>query len=261
MTGAATDRVAFGVLGPVRAVDAGGPVPLKGPRQRAVLARLLIARGRVVPVERLVGDLWAEPADGAVAAIRTFVADLRRALEPDRRPRQPARMLVTAPPGYALRAAPDSVDAWRFEDAVAASGRLLAAGQAGTALDRLTDALALWRGPAYAEFAGEGWARAEINRLDELRALAVERRAESLLALGRAAEAATELRTHAEAHPLREDAWVLLALARYRSGRQGEALAALRQARDTLVTELGVDPGPRLRQLEADILAQAPHLN
>lgn len=261
MTGAATDGVAFGVLGPVRAVDAGGPVPLKGPRQRAVLARLLIARGRVVPVERLVGDLWAEPSDGAVAAIRTFVADLRRALEPGRRPRQPARILVTAPPGYALRAAPDAVDAWRFEDAVAESGRLLAAGQAGTALDSLTDALALWRGPAYAEFAGEGWARAEINRLDELRMLAVERRAEALLALGRAAEAATDLRTHTEAHPLREDAWALLALARYRSGRQGEALAALRRARATLVGELGVDPGRRLRQLEADILAQAPHLN
>ncbi|MGS2618204.1 BTAD domain-containing putative transcriptional regulator [Micromonospora sp. LZ34] len=261
MTRAATaGGVAFGVLGPVRAVDARGPVALKGPRQRAVLARLLVARGRVVPVERLVGDLWPEPSDGAVAAIRTFVADLRRALEPDRPPRQPARLLVTAPPGYALRAAPDAVDAWRFEDAVAESGRLLGAGGAAAALDCLTEALALWRGPAYAEFAGEGWARAEINRLDELRMLAVERRAEALLAVGRAAEAATDLRAHTAGHPLREDAWALLATALYRSGRQGEALAALRRARDTLVTELGVDPGPRLRQLEADILTQAPHL-
>src|SRR5689334_11885268 len=89
--------VAFGVLGPVRASTALGPVPLKGPRHRAVLARLLIARGRVVPVDLLVDDLWEQPPPGAVPALRTFVSDLRRALEPDRPPRQPARLLVTAP--------------------------------------------------------------------------------------------------------------------------------------------------------------------
>ncbi|MFG3423828.1 BTAD domain-containing putative transcriptional regulator [Micromonospora sp. NPDC048063] len=256
----AAPPVAFGVLGPVEAVNDLGPVALKGPRQRAVLARLLVARGRVVPVDRLVGDLWEEPSDGAVGAIRTFVADLRRALEPGRPPRQPARLLVTDPPGYALRAAPEAVDSWRFEAAVAEAGELLAAGGPGPALACLDGALALWRGPAYAEFAAQPWVRAEIDRLDELRMLAVERRAEALLALGRAAEAATGLRAHATGHPLREDAWQLLATALYRSGRQGEALAVLRQARDTLVAELGVDPGPRLRRLEADILAQAPEL-
>jgi DNA-binding SARP family transcriptional activator len=253
--------VAFGVLGPVTAGNDRGPVPLKGPRQRAVLARLLIARGRVVPVDRLVGDLWEEPPDGAVAAIRTFVSDLRRALEPDRPPRQPARLLVTAPPGYALRAAPDAVDAWRFETALGESGQLLATGSAAQALAALEGALDLWRGPAYPEYAGEVWARAEIDRLDELRMLAVERRAEALLALGRAAEAVFDLRAHAGGHPLREGAWQLLATALYRSGRQGDALAALRRARETLVAELGVDPGPGLRRLEADILAQAPHLD
>ncbi|MEH0842915.1 BTAD domain-containing putative transcriptional regulator [Micromonospora sp. CPCC 205711] len=252
--------VAFGVLGPVEAVRDGDAVALKGPRQRAVLARLLIARGRVVPVDRLVDDLWETPPDGAIGAIRTFVSDLRRALEPDRPPRQPATLLVTAPPGYALHAAPDAVDAWRFEAAVGASGELLAAGRAAEALDCLDGALAQWRGPAYAEYAGEFWARAEIDRLDELRMLAVERRAEALLAQGRAAEAASDLRGHVAGHPLREDAWHLLALARYRAGRQGDALAALRSARETLVAELGVDPGPRLRQLESDILAQAPQL-
>ncbi|MEV4663882.1 BTAD domain-containing putative transcriptional regulator [Micromonospora echinofusca] len=256
----ATDAVAFGVLGPVRAVRDAEPVALKGPRHRAVLARLLVARGRVVPVERLVGDLWETPSDGAVGAIRTFVADLRRALEPGRAARQPARLLVTAPPGYALRAAPDAVDAWRFEAAAGEAGELLTAGDAVPALRRLDEALGLWRGPAYAEFADEPWARAEIDRLDELRMLVLERRAEALLALDRAAEAAAGLRAHTAGHPLREDAWRLLATALYRSGRQGEALAALRQARDTLVTELGVDPGPRLRRLEADILAQAPEL-
>ncbi|MEU7932126.1 BTAD domain-containing putative transcriptional regulator [Micromonospora echinofusca] len=256
----AADAVAFGVLGPVRAVRDAGPVALKGPRHRAVLARLLVARGRVVPVERLVGDLWETPSDGAVGAIRTFVADLRRALEPGRAARQPARLLVTAPPGYALRAAPDAVDAWRFEAAAGEAGELLTVGDAVPALRRLDEALGLWRGPAYAEFADQPWARAEIDRLDELRMLVIERRAEALLALDRAAEAAAGLRAHTAGHPLREDAWRLLATALYRSGRQGEALAALRQARDTLVTELGVDPGPRLRRLEADILAQAPEL-
>jgi len=252
---------AFGVLGPVVATTGCDPVPLKGARQRAVLARLLIARGRVVPVDRLVGDLWVRPPAGAVAAIRTFVADLRRALEPGRGAREPARVLVTAPPGYLLRAEPDAVDAWRFEAAVAAAARLLTAGRPAEALADLDEALGLWRGPAYVECADQSWARSEINRLDELRLLAVERRAEALLALGRAADAVADLQAHADGQPLREDAWHLLGTALYRAGRQGEALAALRRARQGLVTELGVDPGPRLRRLEADILAQAPHLD
>lgn len=252
--------VAFGVLGPVEASTDQGPIGLRGQRQRAVLARLLIARGRVVPLDRLVGDLWEAPTDGAVAAIRTFVSDLRRALEPDRSPRQPARLLVTAPPGYALRAEPGAVDAWRFETLVGESGRLLAAGEPVRALPRLDEALALWRGPAYAEYAAQGWARGEINRLDELRMLAVERRAEALLATGRANEAVFDLRAHADNHPLREDAWRLLATALYQAGRQGDALAALRRVRESLAAELGVDPGPRLRQLQSDILAQAAHL-
>jgi DNA-binding SARP family transcriptional activator len=262
MTGETTARaVTFGVLGPLDAWDGHGPVPLKGPRHRAVLACLLIARGRVVPVDRLVGDLWDRPPDGAVGAIQTFVSALRRALEPDRPPRQPARLLVTAPPGYALRAEPDSVDAWRFEAATGAAGSQLAAGRAGEALAGLDAALALWRGPAYAGFAEQGWALAEATRLGGLRLLAVERRAEALLGLGRAAEAVPDLESHTAGHPLREDAWELLALALYRSGRQGDALAALRRARELLVRELGVDPGPGLRGLEAGILAQAPRLS
>ncbi|UQU61951.1 AAA family ATPase [Couchioplanes caeruleus] len=252
MTGRVTT---FRVLGPIGADAGGEPVGLGGARQRAVLARLLVARGRVVPVDRLVADLWETPPDAAVAAIRTFVADLRRALEPGRPPRRPAELLITTPPGYALPAAPDAVDAWRFEAAVTRTG-----GHAADALTRLDDALALWRGPAYAEYEAEPWARAEIDRLNELRMLAVERRAEALLELGRAAEAVSDLQAHTAQAPLREGAWHLLATALYRAGRQGEALAALRRARDVLVGELGVDPGPRLRRLEADILAQAPHL-
>jgi DNA-binding SARP family transcriptional activator len=249
--------VRFGVLGPLTAEDARGPVDLKGPRHRAVLARLLIAHGRVVPVDRLVDDLWGDvPPAGAVGAIQTFVSALRRALEPDRTPRTPAQLLVTMAPGYALRAAPDDVDAWRFEAAVTGSRDQ----RPEIALAQVDEALNLWRGPAYAEFQDQAWARGEISRLDELRLLAVERRAEALLALGRAAEAVPELEAHTDEHSWREDAWRLLALALYRTGRQGDALAALRRARRILATALGVDPGRDLRQLEADILAHAPHL-
>ncbi|GAB3736448.1 hypothetical protein GCM10027598_63450 [Amycolatopsis oliviviridis] len=248
----------FGVLGPLVAEDARGEVGLKGPRHRAVLARLLIARGRVVPVERLVDDLWERPPEGAVGAVQTFVGALRRALEPDRAPREPARLLVTVARGYALRT--DSVDAWDFEAAVAAARELLDARRADAALSRVDTALASWRGPAYAEFAEEGWARGEVSRLTELRLLAGELRAEALLALGRAAEVIPELEPRVREYPLRENGSRLLALALYRSGRQGDALAVLRAARERLADELGLDPGDGLRELEADILAQAPRL-
>ncbi|WP_405615812.1 AfsR/SARP family transcriptional regulator [Streptomyces sp. NBC_01511] len=250
--------VVFGVLGPVSAQSQGTPIALKGPRHRAVLARLIVARRRVVPVDRLVADLWTDsPPPGAVGAVQTFVAALRRALEPDRAPRTPARLLVTEGPGYALRAEPDAVDAWRFETAV---------GEAATlppvrALPRLDEALELWRGPAYADFAHEEWVRGDRARLAELRLRSVERRADAQLALGLAAEAVPDLDAHLAGHPWREDAWRLLALALYRTGRQGDALAVLRRARSTLVEQLGLDPGPGLRTLEADILAQDPALS
>ncbi|MFJ6675756.1 BTAD domain-containing putative transcriptional regulator [Actinosynnema sp. NPDC091369] len=251
--------VSFRVLGPVEAVNERGPTDLKGPRHRAVLARLLVAGGRVVPVTRLVDDLWdGDAPDGAVGAVQTFVGALRKALEPDRPPRTPSRLLVTVPPGYALRA--EDVDARRFEAAVAESARLLAADRAGDARALLDEALELWRGPAYVEFADRPWAHGEAARLDEVRLLAVERRAEAALALGDAAAAVPDLRAHVAAHPLREDGRRLLALALYRTGRQGEALAVLRQSREVLRAELGVDPGHALRQLEADILTHSPTL-
>ena len=233
--------------------DAGRPVALKGPRHRAVLARLIVARGRVVPATLLVDDLWVDPPEGALNAVRTFVAALRRALEPDRPPRTPARLLVTEGPGYALRT--DAVDAWRFEDAVRASL------PPGELLPELVKALESWRGPAYAEFADEGWAQAERSRLTELRLRAVERVAEARLALGLEVEAVAELDAHVTEHPWREDAWRLLALALYRTGRQGDALAVLRRARAMLVDQLGIDPGTALSRLETDILNQAAHLS
>ncbi|GGV19878.1 BTAD domain-containing putative transcriptional regulator [Streptomyces spectabilis] len=258
-SGAGSVPVAFRVLGPLGARDGQGrDLDLKGPRHRAVLARLIVARRRTVPVSWLVDDLWDEPPPTAVGTIRTFVGALRKALEPGRARRAPARLLVTAGPGYALLAAPDAVDAWRFERAVREAGLLLDGGGpvTGAALAALDEALGLWRGPAYAEWADTDWARAEVARLDGLRLLAVERRARLALALGRAAEAALDLESHTAAHPWREEAWGLLALALYRAGRQGDALAALRRARETLAGDLGVDPGEGLRRLETEILTQ-----
>jgi DNA-binding SARP family transcriptional activator len=236
---------------------AGGVLGLKGPRHRAVLARLIVARRRVVPVARLVEDLWDEPGPGAVGSVQTFVAALRRILEPERPARTPARLLVTEGPGYALRAAPEAVDAWRFEAALGAAATLPPA----RALETLEEALALWRGPAYADFAPEDWAHGERSRLAELRLQAVERQAQARLALGRAAEAVPELDALLAGHPWREEAWRLLALALYRTGRQADALAVLRRARAMLADELGVDPGRELRRLEADVLAQDPRLD
>lgn len=251
-------QVRFGVLGSVVAWDGvGAPIDLKGPKHRAVLARLIVARGRVVPVSRLVDDLWQEPSPGAVGAVRTFVAALRRALEPQRPPRGPARLLVTEGPGYALRTAPDAVDAWRFEDGVAAASTA----PPPEALKRLDRALSWWRGPVFAGFDDEPWARAERSRLEQLRLNAIEQRAEARLAVGRASDVVPDLDAHVAEHPWREEAWRLLALALYRAGRQGDALTVLRRARSLLLEQLGVDPSPGLRRLETDILRQADRIS
>ncbi|KUL28911.1 AfsR/SARP family transcriptional regulator [Actinoplanes awajinensis] len=243
----------FAVLGPVAATGAdGAPIALKGPMHRAVLARLLVARGRVVPVGVLVADLWVAPPDGAIAAVRTFVAALRRAVEPDRIRRAPGTLLVTEASGYALRPAPGTVDAWRFEEIVHAAAPPLA---------HLDEALSWWRGPAYADFPDAPWAAADRARLAELRLRALERQATARLERGRAAEAVPDLDAYVTEHPWREEGWRLLALALYRTGRQGDALAVLRRARALLVGQLGVDPGPALRRLEQDVLRQSPALD
>ncbi|MDT0410479.1 AfsR/SARP family transcriptional regulator [Streptomyces sp. DSM 41979] len=246
------------MLGPLAAYDAEGTeLRLGGPRQRAVLARLLVARRQVVPLPRLVADLWdgqALPGDPE-GAVRTFVAALRRVLEPGRRPRTAAKVLVTEGPGYALRAAVGDVDAWRFERAARAEEG------APALVETLEGALALWRGPAYADVAGAPWARAEAARLEGLRLHVVERAAAALLARGGAARAVPDLEEFVAAHPAREEGWRLLALALYRSGRQAEALSAVRRARRTLAVALGLEPGARLSRLEEDILRQAPHLD
>lgn len=232
------------VLGPLEAEVDGNPVDLGGPRQRAVLALLVAARGDVVPVDRLIDDLWrGEPPRKASASLQAYVSNLRRLLEPRREPRAPAKILVSAPPGYAVRLTTDEVDAWRFEAAIA-DGR------------RLKEALALWRGPAFAAFADEPWAAPEAARLAELKVVARERLVEATIRAGAPAEAAPAARLLTREHPLREEAWRLLAVALYAAGRQADALAALRDARRTLADELGIDPGAALTELESAILTR-----
>ena len=245
--------VTIGVLGPLTAWgDDGADLALRGPRHRELLGRLAAARGRAVSVVALVDDLWDDPPPGAVAAVRTFVAALRRALEPDRAPRAPARLLVTQGPGYALRLPAGAVDADRAAHLVDEAAHLPTA----AALGRLDAALGLWRGEAYAGVDAP-WAHAERARLDELRLGAVEQRADVLLALDRAGDAVADLEQHVVTQPWREEGWRLLALALHQAGRQADARTVLRRARRTLAEELGLDPGPRLAQVEARVLRGA----
>ncbi|GAA1728138.1 BTAD domain-containing putative transcriptional regulator [Nonomuraea bangladeshensis] len=250
------------VLGPLQAEAHGRDVDLGPARQRAVLARLAVAGGQVVSTDRFIDDLWrGQPPPKALAALQVYVSNLRRVLEPDRPPRAPARVVVSAPPGYRLRLPDDAVDAWRLPRMVEEAGAALRQGAGAVAYELLDRALGLWTGAAYEEFADEEWAVPEVERLAELRLLAVEHRAEAALLLGRHAAVVAELRGHVERHPLRESGVRLLALACYRAGGQAEALTVLRRARERLADELGVDPGPELRALEQDILRHAATLN
>ncbi|MCK2212491.1 AAA family ATPase [Actinomadura sp. ATCC 31491] len=254
--------VAFRVLGPVEAYEHDDELDLGGLRQRAVLARLLVARGQVVPVDTLLYDLWDDDAaKGAQSGLQVYISRLRRVLEPGRPRGGPNRLLVTVASGYALRVASDQVDALRFEQLVRAAGEHLEEGDPQSARGRLEKALGLWRGTPYSDFADQPWAEAEVNRLTELRLVARERHADTGLRLGLHAETVPDLEALTTEHPLREEGWRLLALGLYRCGRQGDALAALRRARNILADELGIDPGPALRKLESDILAQSPELD
>ncbi|MFF5202137.1 ATP-binding protein [Micromonospora parva] len=245
------------VLGPLEVeVDTGGPVDLGGPRQRAVLALLLAARGEVVSVGQLIEDLWRGDAPPrAIASLQAYISHLRRLVEPARERRAPARVLVTAAPGYALRLPADAVDAGRFETLLA-EARAVGPTDPSRARHLLRDGLDLWRGRAYAEFAGEPWAQPEVLRLEELRLGARELLLDVTVRCGDAAEAVPEAELLTRQAPLREESWRLLALALWRTGRQGDALAALRRARATLADQLGLDPGPALVEVESAILGQ-----
>ena len=246
------------VLGELTATRDGAVVDLGGRRQRAVLAALVIQRDQVVPADWIVDCVWGDhPPANANGALQAYVSHLRRSLEPGASARHREGVIARAGPGYVLRLPPEAVDAWTFEAAVES-----AAGQApGEAVCTLDRALRMWRGPAYADYAGESWAEVEIARLTELRAVARERLLRTRLELGEAQLVIGKLEALVKEDPLREERWRLLTLALYRSHRQAAALEALRRARAVLADELGVDPGPALRSLEAEVLAQSPDLD
>jgi DNA-binding SARP family transcriptional activator len=236
--------------------DDGVPVRVAGDRQRALLAILLLHAGEVVSADRLMDDLWgdSQPTAGATA-LRVRVSQLRKALGDD------GDLLAARARGYVLRIEPDHLDLHRFERLVGEGEQALSDGEAAVARERLSDALALWRGAPLADFTYAPFARAAVVRLEELRLAAVELRIEADLALGRHAAVVGELETLVADHPLRERFCAQLMLALYRAGRQAEALAAYRTARSRLVDELGIEPGPQLQSLERSILAQDPTLD
>jgi DNA-binding SARP family transcriptional activator len=233
----------FGILGPLEVLADGERLVLGGKRQRALLARLLLDAGRVVSTDRLLYDLWGErPPRTASTSLHNLVSQLRRQLG--------AQTLTTQTPGYVLRVGADQIDARRFERSLQ-DARRVDAEERRSLLER---ALALWRGPPLADFTFESFAHAEIRRLEELRLVAFEERIEADLELGRQGDVVGELEALVEAHPLRETFRRQLMLALYRSGRQAEALEIYQDARSRFVEELGIEPGPELKRLQAEIL-------
>ncbi|HET6968365.1 MAG TPA: BTAD domain-containing putative transcriptional regulator, partial [Ornithinibacter sp.] len=246
------------VLGDLEVLVDDVALELGGPKPRALLALLVVGDGRPVSLEHLIDQIWGdEPPVRVEASLQSYVARLRRVLEPTRDSRTTARVLRTHAGGYSLDLAPDAVDARRFASLLA---RARGERDAATAEHLLVDALALWRGAAFAGLPGPALA-AEAVRLDELRAGALEDLWELRVTGGRHPEAVAELEHLVALHPLRERLWSLLARALYGAHRQGDALAALRRARDHLADELGIDPGPELRRVEDLVLRQDPELD
>ena len=251
------------VLGPIELAGA-GRVDLLSGRLRRLLAVLLAAGGAVVSVDRLVDGLWGEsPPEDPEAALHSLVARLRarlRATTTTAANDGRAPVLLTRSPGYLLQVGPDDLDATRFQTLTAAARTALAERPAEA--ERLFDeALRLWRGPAYAEFADEDFARPEAARLEELRLTAEEDRVDAALHRGRHAAATAQLEALLTRDPMRERPHRQLMLAHYRSGRQADALAVSRGFRHRLVQELGLDPSPDLQRLEEQILRQDPQLD
>jgi DNA-binding SARP family transcriptional activator len=240
----------FRLLGPLEVVEHDRSVVLGGVKQRALLAVLLLHANDVVSTERLVDEVWGESPPATVAkSIQVYVSRLRRQLGEGR--------LVTRAPGYLLRVDPSEFDVACFERLAAEAQDA----QPEVAGEKLRRALALWRGPPLADLAYEPFARAEIARLEELRAAALEQRIEADLALGRHSRLVGELEGLVREHALRERLRGQLMLCLYRCGRQAEALESYQAARGALVEELGIEPGRQLRELHQAILRQDPGLD
>ena len=230
----------FRILGPLEVLENGRQLDVGGAKQRALLAILLLHANEVVSTDRLIDALWEDDApETGRKALQVYVSQLRKALGKER--------IATRSPGYRLQVEPGELDLSRVRS-------LLEEGRAA-------DALALWRGPALADFAYERFAHSEIERLEDLRLACLEERIGTDLAGARHAALVGELEALVREHPLRERLRAQLMLALYRSGRQAEALEAYQDARQALVEELGIEPGRSLRELQQAILQQDPALD
>jgi DNA-binding SARP family transcriptional activator/ABC-type branched-subunit amino acid transport system substrate-binding protein len=237
------------ILGPIEAEDAGDELPLGGPKQRLVVAVLALEHPSPVASTRLADALWGEAVPRTAAkTIQVFVARLRKSLGQE--------AIVTREGGYVLKVSEEALDHRRFERLAGDGARALAESDHERARERLAAALGLWRGPALGELPVEGRVAEAVRRLEELRLVCLEKRIEADVALGRASEVVGELEQLMAAEPLRERPAELLMLAYYRAGRQADALAVFQRVRRVLVDEIGIEPGPRLRELQAAVLAQ-----
>ncbi|MEV5952610.1 BTAD domain-containing putative transcriptional regulator [Streptomyces sp. NPDC051987] len=255
MKATGTAPLRFSLLGPLRAWRDESELELGSPQQRAVLAGLLLRRGRAAGLGDLVAGVWGtDPPPGAVSVLRTYVSRLRKLLEPDREAGEPPRLVVSLGDGYALRTDMVSSDLDTFEEHVARAERRRAAGDPGSAADLLRTALNSWSGTPLAGVPGP-YAEAERTHLERRRLGMLETRLRLELELGRHEAVLPELAALRDAHPLRENVCELLLLALYRAGRQAEALEEYTRTRRTLVDELGIEPGPSLRALHTRILA------
>jgi DNA-binding SARP family transcriptional activator len=247
----------FRILGPLEAAADRGSVALGPPKERALLGILLLHANHTVSSDRLAEELWgARPPPTAPKLVQVYVSHLRKALAANGGDAE----LRTQAPGYAIVLRPENLDATRFTTLLARARDFADSGDWSNAAAAYTDALDLWRGDVLADVALEGDARIEAERLAALRLAALEERADCQLACGGHAQLVPELESLTAQYPLHERFWALLMLALYRCGRQSEALRAYRQARTTLVEQVGVEPGKELRQLERAILAHDPSL-
>ena len=248
------ESVEFCLLGPLEVRRNGEPVQLGGAKQRALLARLLVDAPRVVSTDALVDGLWGErPPEKALHTVQVFVSRLRKAIGPE--------VLVTRAPGYLVDVADEGIDVSRFRTLVAEAERDLAGGRPQQASQCFERALALWRGPALADFAYEGWAGEHGERLEEERLNAVERLIDARLLLGHHSSVAGELEQLVSQHPLRERLRAQLMLTLYRSGRQADALTVYAQTREALLEQLGIDPSQELQTIYRRILNQDDELD
>jgi WD40 repeat protein/DNA-binding SARP family transcriptional activator len=241
--------VEFRVLGPLEVADATTSSQLRGRRERAVLAALVLAAGEVVGTDRLIDALWGErPPRSAAKNVQNCVLRLRKALGPE--------VIETRAPGYRLGAPVDAVDARRFEDLVTLGRAARVNGTPDRAAGMFGEALRLWRGPPFGELRGWDPADVEAARLAELQRSAAEELMDAELACGHHDACVAGLERMAAEEPFRERRWAMLMLALYRCGRQTDALRTYQRARTVLATDLGIEPGPELRALERAVVAQ-----